>query len=322
MLKKTFFIFSFLIQVESIRAQQSSYSLYDANPVFTNLAGITIQNQRQVSVGFKSIGLDGGDKIMLSSLRYLNPLMFSGKKKGAVDVNVFTEQTGVNGIFQQSGVILGGAYDVNITEEHKLSFGLQGGAVFRTVNENRIRTDNQYSNGAFDPNAPSGETISNWKKTTVIINSGLNWTYTPGQKSDKAKGTPRAWAGLSFYNLNQTNATFYSDDKRVPIRFIFSGGYVFRFNQFEITPTARGIYEASIYQWNGGALLDYLVMNASDLQKIGCGIWYSNAKSAIFSLRVSHVRYMITAGYELPLNADISGTAMSNAIETHLAWKF
>lgn len=105
-----------------------------------------------------------------------------------------------------------GSYSHFLSPHHVLTAGLNAGFNQRSFREDDLTWDQQYQNGQFDQNLPSGENLDNMSIVFFNLAGGLNYRY---QKENTSLNI-----GGGIFNINKPKQNFFknSDEIRLPVR--------------------------------------------------------------------------------------------------------
>jgi type IX secretion system PorP/SprF family membrane protein len=180
-----------------------------------------------------------------------------------------------------------------------LTAGFTGGYIQRSFDPAKASFNSQYNtNGGYDPNRPSGETladnrISNWDMGAgLAINSGAednSYTY---------------YAGVSAYHFTRPKRSFLSDNELVRLELkwnVAAGGSVRLTDQYgvqlHLNYARQGVYNEFI----GGGLIGWKRVsdNESDpVLAIYGGVFYRVNDAAIPSFKLDYKQISFTASYD------------------------
>ncbi|MEO5907427.1 MAG: PorP/SprF family type IX secretion system membrane protein [Saprospiraceae bacterium] len=112
---------------------------------------------------------------------------------------------------------INGSYTRALTKAFYIGVGAYVGGGQRSFKELGLTFDNQWISGAFDPNAPTGETFDKTSFFFLDVGAGLNLRL---QGKDRTKLD----LGVGSFHLNQPGFSFYDNDNiKLPIRLAFYG---------------------------------------------------------------------------------------------------
>jgi type IX secretion system PorP/SprF family membrane protein len=122
-------------------------------------------------------------------------------------------------------VNVSGAYHVRLGEFNTLGAGLQTGFAQRTLGSGSLRTGNQYNGQAYDPNLPTGETLTNATLIYADAGAGVDWNYN--NTSDASMVTDnhdlKFNLGASVFHANEPAYSFYSDGEKLYVKYVVHG---------------------------------------------------------------------------------------------------
>ncbi len=131
---------------------------------------------------------------------YLSPgLSFYNDKSGDASI----------GITEINLTVASGVY---LSEKSSLAGGIQAGWSQHSINLSGLSWDNQYVNGAYDANAPTGETSMGNSFSYVDFSAGLAYTYGVGQTNMTSNDQFKANFGAAVYHVNEPNMSYYGQN--------------------------------------------------------------------------------------------------------------
>ncbi len=293
-----------LLCLSSAQAQQGNFSLYHQTPFLTNPAMIGTVEDDRVFANFRNQSVSAGENFQTSMLSGYMPFRVGHHRLG-VGAAFINDRS--SDIVQTNGGMLGLAYSIQVFPRSSLSMGFQGGFFQRSLGFD-FTTDQQYVDGAFDPNANSGESLINRTVGFMTGSGGLHWQWKD------VDGQLKAFAGASIFNFNQPNASFITDGQdEVPVSWKFTAGYqAFRQGRFSVMPTLRFVQEAQSNFWNAGTWLGYQ-LNRVRQQQLALGMWYNTNRAGVLSLEYQQENLSIATSYDLPVSSELN-TALQTGI--------
>lgn len=135
-------------------------------------------------------------------------------------IQAITDETGYVGLVSNK-LLLSGAFSKKING-HKLSVGIQAGAVSKSTNVIRHTFDDQFDlggNSVFNPKLPTAE-VPGEPILYGLVNAGAMW-------SNRLTNKIFPEFGVSVFNLNTPKESFYGLDLKevnLPIRYAIYGG--------------------------------------------------------------------------------------------------
>jgi type IX secretion system PorP/SprF family membrane protein len=195
-------------------AQDVHFSQFYESPLTLNPALCGVFNgQIMAEVNYRSqwgsvMGTGAGFNTMAATVElhnimkkwtkgYLSPgLSFYNDKSGDASIGI----TEIN-LTVASGIFL--------SEKSSLAGGLQAGWSQHSINLAGLSWDNQYINGQYDANAPSGETSMGNSFSYADFSAGLSYSYGVGQTNMTSNDQFKANIGAAVFHVNEPNMSYY-----------------------------------------------------------------------------------------------------------------
>jgi len=143
-------------------------------------------------------------------------------KNFAFGAQILNNRAGA-GNYNALGIAINGAYNFAISKNgfHKISLGVQGGIIQKSVDFNNLYFENQYTiagGGTFDQSLPTGETFGANSFMVPDVNVGILYYFG----KDQSRFNP--FIGYSLFHITQPTETFYNVDNKLPMRQVVHGG--------------------------------------------------------------------------------------------------
>ncbi len=211
--------------------------------------------------------------------------------------------------------VVGGAYQImEENDKHMLSVGLQAGIIYKNVKESELLFDNQWNDGNFDSDKPSGENIENLYKIIPEVNLGISYKGI----NENQKINP--YAGLAFYHITNPKESFLgSKDSRLPLRYQMNAGVKYKVdNKLIIDPGVFAQYQRNVYEINAG-LKGYYKVN--DIIRVNAGVYYRINDAAIILLGISYKNVDFNMSYDINTSSLKQYTNGKGAFEFSIIFK-
>jgi type IX secretion system PorP/SprF family membrane protein len=221
-MKKYSLIFTFfsLISVYSVFAQDIHFSQFNLTPLVVNPAQAGAYKAQQAIINYKSqwtsitpnayktmmISLDGRFKQKQWKTKWL-----------AAGLNIFNDKAG-DGNMKTTQVNASFGYHTQLSEKSTLGGCLAAGFAQRSIDFTKLTWDEQYINGAFDPNAQSSEPAGNTKFGYPDFGLGILYQYTKGQMYSTANDMVIVHTGLAITHLNQPKYSYYGTNEKLYVK--------------------------------------------------------------------------------------------------------
>jgi type IX secretion system PorP/SprF family membrane protein len=242
---KSFWVLVFLVCVNLNFAQDIHWSQFNENPLFLSPANTgnfkgdsrfstSYRDQwRKVTVPFQTFALYFDSK-------------FSKNEKFSYAFSIFNDVVG-DGKFKTLEINLNTSYKKIISKDSSqvLISGIQFGLNHRQFNFPNFNFDEQYNGISYDPNLPITEDLISDKKNNFTLGSGLIYQI------QRAKNQSIQF-GISAFNLNQANQSFYGEKVKRDVRLIL-------FSRAEIALSEKSYLIPSFMYQKQGTFQELLV---------------------------------------------------------------
>ena len=250
---------------------------------------------------------------------YISPgLSFYNDKSGDASIGI----TEVN-LTVASGIFL--------SEKSSLAGGLQAGWSQHSINLAGLSWDNQYVNGAYDANAPSGETSMGNSFSYVDFSAGLSYNYGVGQTNMTSNDQFKASFGAAVFHVNQPNMSYYGESgpgTKLYMRYVAHG-----FVDYGLPNSNIGLVPGFVYYQQGpateldlGLKIRYILRQESKYtgfskgSAIDIGGYYRVGDAAIVLTQIEFAGYAI--GFSYDFNTSALTTASSGRGGFELSLRF
>lgn len=255
MIRNYFFIILGLVLLLSTqsKAQDFHLSQYDAAPLFLNPALVgQFEGKYRVHGHYRTQwGSLSSKSFKTAAVSFDMPF-----EKFAFGGQILNRRAGA-GDYNDLAIIVNAGYSFTFDkqETHKISFGLQGGVVQKSVNFDNLYFENQYttaSGGSFDQSLPTGENVGGQNFWIPDVNLGFVYYYG----KDQVRINP--FLGASVFHLTQPKETFYGTDNKLPMRYVaHTGAKVNISERIQLAPKIIFMRQRNAQEINYGMLAHY-----------------------------------------------------------------
>jgi type IX secretion system PorP/SprF family membrane protein len=208
-----------LLLISGVKAQDLHFSQFKENPslvnpaltgAFENLrASITYRSQwNSFTNGFVGYGASVETRFKSNNWEKVDAfrsMTFKEKTTNrlAMGASVYSDKSGDG----QYGITIGNlsvASSVPLNKFSKLSLGLQGSFVQKSINTNKLLFPNQFDGLNYNTNNLSNENVANTQVVYGEISTGMLYTFNDNKKEQSKFGS----LGISAYHLNKPSANF------------------------------------------------------------------------------------------------------------------
>lgn len=198
-------------------SQDAHFSQFDVSPIILNPAftGMIPVSDIRVAAQYRSQWGSMAPNFSSVTLAGEKPI----NKRFGAGIYMMNDD-GVKA-FNTFNLMLSGAYRITDPNLKKINLfvGLQAGFLYKSINQNQLIFDNQYENGSFNSDKPSGEAMDEYGKLMPDVNIGINFEYVNAEK----KFNP--YASFSIFHCTYPNESFLETTvSRLPLRFALAGG--------------------------------------------------------------------------------------------------
>lgn len=216
--------------------QEYTYTLNQFTSVLFNPGYAASDNEAYVSFLNRRVEVAPGLKVQTNIFNARFPFLVSksGKRFGGFAFNVIQKDAGHTDLLKTLHTGISVAYNLHIAKEQFFSFGIQSNYNNRKTSIERLTTGSQWmaSEFRFDGSASLGESIADNRVHYFSLNAGFLWYM-----EEKKSGRMKTFAGLSAFNMNQPNGSFFESHNSIPISFITTAGAVlYQSDSFVFSP--------------------------------------------------------------------------------------
>jgi type IX secretion system PorP/SprF family membrane protein len=282
-----------IVLAQEVIAQDIHVSQYEASPILLNpaLTGM----QKDMKYRFVHQYRNQWDAItrksyMSSALAYDMP--YEQKwGAGAYILNDNSSRT-----YNSFSFALSGSHDITIPnqDKHHLCVGLQVGIILKTLKQSRYTFDEQYSQGGFDSQLPSGENFEKDKRFLPEINFGFAYYNTDESKKY------RPYGGIAISHITNPKSNFLAEGEtsRLPLKYLLYGGSKLVINdKFQLDPNLMVMKQKNAWELNIGTKA-YYFMEGADFVMIG-GLNYRLKDAVIGQFGIFYKNFIYRISYDM-----------------------
>ena len=325
---------------QSAIAQNIQYSQFHHSPIMLNPATVAMKNEMLVMLNYRTQFTQGGQAFSTPMFSFVLPFISKQDKTsgsfgkvsrvhrwGGLGVSLLqdSQAAGDQTKLQTTGGHLTYAHNIDIGGLSHWSMGMQVGYFSRRLVDD-FTTESQFTFGGIDPSLPTNENL--------VGNSVGFATFSAGTMvySDDKHARIRNYLGVSIYNFNQPNVTFFEraagqNTDLLPSRLIVTGGvrvldYEGITSQITLQPNARWILQGQSSQLNVGVLGKiYPKYEEDPYTSLGFGLWYSLDNALILSFEYYNPHFIIGLSYDLRFGSSLPFNESNGIPEIALAFR-
>jgi type IX secretion system PorP/SprF family membrane protein len=297
----------FLVQVQSLFAQDPHYSMYIETPVNVNpaLCGVAydvrvIANYRSqwqsVSTPYKTYGATG--EFAIKHQKTHKAYLTTG-------LNIYQDVAGTGNFSQlHIGAILGVV--VSTGANSKLSFAATGSFDQRRVTTGGFQWENQYNGYQYDPSI-QGENIPATQVNYADFGAGVNYHFSKSTQYISSNDGHRFDIGFAVYHVNTPLVSFYNSGETQYMKYSGNMSFAIALPQAKanIIPSVLFLAQGPSIEVNAGIMFRYIISEASKRSTtvkpmaISAGAYYRSTDSFVPQILFEWDKYAVGASYDL-----------------------
>ncbi|MES2512997.1 MAG: PorP/SprF family type IX secretion system membrane protein [Bacteroidota bacterium] len=293
-----------LLWTVSIKAQDFHLSMYDAGPLFLNpaMTGLVDANFRihaQYRNQWRSVAFKPYNTALIS--------LDAPKGKWGFGGQIMNMRAGV-GNYNVLQALFSVSYAVPLdkNKNNNLSFGIQAGAMQKTIEAGLYTFNNQYNTadgGYFDKSLASGETYSRQSFIREQVNAGVLFY------NSKQQARLNPFLGYSIFNLTNPKETFYATSNKLPFRHYVHGGVRINVTElFYVLPKVLIMMQKNALEQLYSVDMGYFFKEQEFY--VLAGVNYRSQDAAVFYIGARKNNYIAKIGYDANTSSlkDVSKT--------------
>lgn len=224
---------------------------------------------------------------------------------------------------------LGISYIQKINKQMKLSGGLQGGLVYRTIDVSKLRWDNQFNGYEYDPSIESGEPqLARSSITSYDLGGGINFSYAQSEKFISAKDGNKLNIGFSAFHYEIPKNSFFNSSEKLYTRYC---AYVNA--DINIPGTKNAVMPSFLYMRQGkstefivGAMYKFILKDQSMYtakvkpSAFAIGVQYRYRDAIIPCMLYQYDKYALGFAYDINVSALTPASKRNGAMEVMLRY--
>ncbi|MBN9297350.1 MAG: PorP/SprF family type IX secretion system membrane protein [Filimonas sp.] len=210
------------ICVSTAYAQDVAFSQFNEKPLLRNpalagvfhgdlrISGIFRSQWQSVTVPYRTVGLSGEYKLRANQHDDWVTLGIQALQDVAGDLNLSRTQILPVINYHKS---------LNGNKDDYLSLAFMGGPVNSQFDPSKLRTDEQYGGGDFDPTLPTGENFSRTGYSYWDASTGLVFSSSFSEEA-------RFYIGAGIFHFNKPKLSFYTSNSNVHVdpKYVLNAG--------------------------------------------------------------------------------------------------
>jgi len=280
-------------------AQDARFTQFYATPLLLNPAIMGANSDLKASLCYRSQWGSVNSGYSNYAFNGSYPIKLQNDGKLDAGLSLMGGKAGAFGTFSALAAV---DYSKKIADDNYLCLALIGGYGQQSISTSGLTFDDQYTQGAYNPNAQSNENLLSLKKGYADVGFGFTWYYNPLRDKSKVN----AFFGVSGYHLNEPNVSMAGSESKLPARISFQAGLkLFQTSQIDLTPTARVNMQSGNAETALGIYGDYLL---NDDMKLTLGFWYRRNDAIAILVGFEYKGFTLGYSYDA-VTSSINGLA-------------
>ncbi|MDX2048383.1 MAG: PorP/SprF family type IX secretion system membrane protein [Chitinophagaceae bacterium] len=211
---------------------------------------------------------------------------------------------------------------LNDEKNRYLSVGFMMGFVQRSFDSRYLTFDNQYNNGRFNSNAPSGENFTSVRRIIPDFGAGISYNSSIGEYGNY-------YLGGALYHFNKPNEYFLQQSFSLKPKLSFNGGLRMPLNEMvmlhmEANYLSQGKYAETIF---GGIASYNFTGNYPGEEKtikalaMGAGIFMRMNDAIVPVIKLNYNNIEIGGSYDINISKLRTASNTRGGYELSLAYK-
>ena len=301
-----------------LSAQSYHFSQFFSTPLLTNPAhtGFT-DGAYRVASNFRSQGTANGNNFFTGyvsgDLSVLGKHLTAGHKAG-VGIFVMNEQA-LGGAIQANSIGVSAAYNVGFDSygEQSLGVGVQATYNQRRLDYNKLKFENQFGPGGYDPSLAVGEPLDFNSRQAFDVNAGVLYNISLFDKI--------FFVGASAYNILGHGDNIWADEFKMPRRFSFQTSAQFFLGESgKLYSSLTSMHQAGASELTVGAAYGLQVTEGDKNELIG-GVWYRYKDAVIPYVGYQRGELQFGFSYDYTVSGMQTATQVRNGMEMTLLYK-
>lgn len=323
-------ILTLLSNLES-RAQDPVFSQYYNAPLYLNPALIGDEESMLVNLNYRSQWRSLHDPYSTAQASFIYPFYRDINKGaagqlGGMGISVFNDIAGINREFKTTGFSTSFAYNLPLSRQNILSFGLQAQLINTRIDPENNQWGQQYQPGVgHNPGELPAEYQDFDNSVAFSITPGAFWRYF----NDNTSGFIHSiYSGIAVNHLNHPDvATIDDQTDRLPLLYKYHGGVVFSVSQkVNLSANILTLFQDTKNQSNVGAFISYLLIDQNQglfsNSIIRVGGWHRWNDSFILSTEFVTNKFQVGFSYDWNVTDLNNFQAGVGAYEVSLGFRF
>ncbi len=314
MLKRLFAIIAVCAGAGAVNAQDYHLTHYDAAKIYLNPAMTGMfDGYYRIHANYRNQwSAVASNPFQTAAVAFDMPV-----KRYGWGAQIMNSRAGL-GNFNELAFTLSGAYDLQCDKKnnHHVAFGMSVTGVQKSVDMERLTWHNQYSPSGnnFDSSIPSGENSAAMESDyNIMINAGALYYFA------KEGSRINPFIGVSAFNLNRPNESFFGYTSKLPIHYIVhTGARIGITERLVLNPRVLYMMQTNDRELTYGLLANIYLPNQDAYLIVGPT--FRNKDAAIFEIGLKMGQFTYRLSYDVNTSTLKPATNNRGGIEFSLIY--
>lgn len=224
---------------------------------------------------------------------------------------------------------VGVAYVQKINRQMKITGGLQGGFIYKTIDVTGLTWDRQFNGYEYDPNRPSGETnVPRSAITAYDVGGGVNFSYAQSSKYISSLDGNKLNVGVAAYHYSIPSNSFFNSSEKLATRIVAyaSGEILIPKTKNAVMPSILFMNQGPYSEFIVGSLFKFILADQSirtTLKKpssFAIGAQYRYKDAIIPTVLWQYDKYAIGVSYDINVSSLTPASRRNGGLEVMLRY--
>lgn len=322
--KKTgFFTFALILSFSGMAQQDKHFSMFAESPVYMNPAAAGFSTEGvQLFSNFRTQWGSISDNPYKTTTVGADWRMMEDKGFMGAGINFLNDVSG-DGRYKINEISVPISYAIKIAKNRHLSLGLQPGWYQRSLQNEDLSWDNQWTGTEFNTSLSNNESLlaDNMTVNRFDISAGVYWNAVMSKQN-------RLSAGMSFSHLGGQKINFMAGDNRLYRKLIFHAQYVYNTSdEFSVSPAIYTFFQGPNREITLGSNFRYLMKGSafsddfSEQTALSLGLYYRTGDALVASLACDVSGFSVGVSYDLNTSGLSVASNGNGALEFFLRYR-
>ncbi len=330
-IKKTVTLLLFVAASSIGVAQDIHFSQYSEAPVGVNPALICTSYDTRAILGYRSQWGSVAKAYSTYGVSFEQVFKHLKLRKSylAIGASIYRDMAGdakLGSIMPSVGL----NYTTKVSRTAKFSGGLQAGAIYRSINVDNLRWDNQYDATAYqyDPSRPSGEATPHSAFYSFDVGAGVNYHYAKSERYISAQDGSKCDVGIAAYHFAIPANSFFTASEKLYTKYIgyFNADIGIKTAGIALVPSLVYMRQGPSEEITPGFLFKYIIEDQATYTKlkkacaISFGAYYRVRDAIIPTALIQYDTWALGVAYDINFSQLSPASKLKGGLEISLRY--